>query len=453
MTNDLAVQEETGLLEVQKLQEIVATAPEILQLNITSKTRAIEAGRKAIELAKLGMNDFNDEQLSIFMIKAKKTIDSMNERRKPFTQIVDAVKKQFTTLESELKPIMEEVKAIRDAYATMKMTAKIEADRLAQIQLSKDKEQIEIRKDFELAMATFFNQCISTRNTLIIDAFNNLTLETIESADTDLFNATTNFDKSFDIPTELKIQTSIQYTSKEEVEKIMNEVLGVNYQTKKYDYTREIASTLKEYRDKLPSKKTELEAIAKAAQEEKLRQEAIAKAAQEEKARQEAIAKAGAEEKARLEAEQRVANEQKAKLEAEQRLANEEKARLEAIAKQRIDDEAKALEAQQLAREQAAQEEAAINASAATAGAMIDASVASVTPNVKEGYSIQLKSTAGYLLLTQFWFEKEGKGLAIEKFEKVTFDRVKRFCEAYAAKNEEFIQSPLISYTPIYKAK
>jgi len=72
---------------------------------------------------------------------------------------------------------------------------------------------------------------------------------------------------------------------------------------------------------------------------------------------------------------------------------------------------------------------------------------------VKEGYSIQLKSSAGYLLLVQFWFEKEGKTLAIDKFEKMTFDRVKRFCEAYAIKNDEFLESPLLSYEPVYKAK
>lgn len=397
MTTDLATQE-NGLLEVQKLQEIVATAPEILQLNITSKTKAIEAGQKLVEMAKLGMNDFNDEQLSIFMTKAKKTIDSMNERRKPFTQIVDAVKKQFTTLESELKPIMEEVQGLRNSYATEKMLAKQEADRLSLLQLNKDKELIEIRKDFELAMSTFFNNCISGRKTEIITAFNFLTLENIENAERDLFTATTNFDTRFTLPTTLKIDTVIRYASMEDVERIMGEVLGLNYQTKKYEYTREISNTLKEYKDKLPSKKAELIEISKAGEQEKKRLEALAiKRQQEEKAAQ---------------------------------------------------------EAQQLEREKKAQEEAAINASAATAGAMIDASVANVeAPNVKEGYSIQLKSTAGYLLLTQFWFEKEGKGLAIDKFEKVTFDRVKRFCEAYAAKNEEFIQSPLIEYQPVYKAK
>ena len=172
MTNEISTQEETGLLEVQKLQEIVATAPEILQLNIASKTKAIEAGQKLVDAAKLGMSDFQDEQLSIFMTKAKKTIDSMNERRKPFTQIVDAVKKQFTALESDLKPIMEEIQGYRNSYATQKMLAKQEADRVALLQLNKDKELIEIRKDFELSMSSFFNNCISGRKTEIITSFN-----------------------------------------------------------------------------------------------------------------------------------------------------------------------------------------------------------------------------------------------------------------------------------------
>jgi len=397
-TTDLAVQE-TALLQVGQLQEIVATAPEILESNITSKTKCIEAGQKLVELAKTGMNDVYDAQLATFIIKAKKTVDLMNERRKPFTQIVDAVKKQFTTLESELKPIMDEVKALRDDYATQKMKEKQEADRIAQLQLNKDKELIEIRQLCDIEMGNFFSNCIDKTKNDIISFFNALTLETIDNVDLDLFSMSTNFDTRYTLPTEIILETPcMKFTSLDDYDKIVKEVLAVNYSTKKYEYTREITSTLKEYKDKLPSKKAELIEISKAGEEEKKRlEEAAIKRQKEEKALQ---------------------------------------------------------ETQRLERERKAQEEAAISASAATAGAMIDASVASSeAPNVKEGYLITLKSTAGYLLLVQFWFEKEGKTMSADKFEKFTFDRVKRFCEAYAAKNEEFIQSPLIEYQPVYKAK
>lgn len=398
MSEQTPAVQETALLQVEQLQQIVATAPQILAQNIESKTKAIEAGNKLIELAKAGMNDVYDAQLATFITKVKKTVDLMNERRKPFTQIVNAVAKQFTTLESELKPILDESQELRNEWATAKMLIKQEEERIAKLKLEKDKELIEIRKTTEILISGFFNECLSKTKNSIVDFFNDLTLENIDSADEVLKTTSTNFDIRYEVPTNINLGMQIKYASEEEVNGIISELLSADYSIKKREYTFELEGVIKEYRDKLPSKKTELQAISNANAEEKQKLEAAALKRQQEDA--------------------------------------------EKIRKQNED------------RFKKAQEDAAINASAATAGAMIDASVAtSETPNVKEGYAITLKSNAGYLLLVQFWFEKEGKTLATDKFEKITFDRVKRFCEAYAAKNEEFIQSPLIEYKPVYKAK
>lgn len=388
--------QDAALLQVSELQQIVATAPEILSANIQSKTKAIEAGRKLIDLAASGMNDTYDEQLSIFVTKVKKTIDSMNERRKPFTQIVDAVKKQFTTLESELKPIMDEAQEMRNRYATDKMKAKQEEERLAQLKLNRDKELIELRQFCEVEIGNFFSRCISKTKTEIADYFNALTLETIDGAKEVLESTTTNFDSRHALPQSIQTTTP-RYISLTDINVVIGEVLAADYSLQKKEFAFEIQGTLKEYIDKLPSKKAELEAIEKA----------------------------GAEEKARLELQ----------------------------AKERQEAEQKRLADEQAAREAKAREEAAIAATAATAGAMVDATVATETPNVKEAYEIKLSNNAGYLLLIQFWFEKEGKSLPTEKLEKYTLDRIKRFCETYALKNEEFIQSPLLKYEPVYKAK
>jgi len=51
------------------------------------------------------------------------------------------------------------------------------------------------------------------------------------------------------------------------------------------------------------------------------------------------------------------------------------------------------------------------------------------------------------------WFEKEGKSMAQDKINKVTFDRMRKFCEAHALKTGEMIVSPMVEYKPIYKAK
>ncbi|OJV40862.1 MAG: hypothetical protein BGO29_14945 [Bacteroidales bacterium 36-12] len=409
MSQENTAVQQTVLLQVNQLQQIVATAPEILSQNIESKTKAIDAGNKIIELAKSGMNDVYDAQLATYITKAKKTIDAMNERRKPFTQIVDAVKKQFTTLEAELKPTIDEAQKLRDDCTTEKMKAKQEEERQSRVKLEKDKELIEIRGYCEVLAANYFSNCIDTTKNSIIKYFNELTLENIDAADKSLETASTKFESRYDLPVidlpsdtikpgVMYIDFEIKHASDEEVVEIINSVLNADFTGKKDHYSREIAATLKEYRDKLPSKKAELEAIAKAGEEEK--------------------------------------------------------ARLEEAAKKRQQEEAERLAREKSEREAKAREEAAIAASAATAGAMVDASIsATETPNVKEKYQIKLKNNAGYLLLVQFWFEKEGKAMPVDKFEKFTFDRIKRFCESYALKNEEFIESPLISYEPVYKAK
>jgi hypothetical protein len=169
----------------------------------------------------------------------------------------------------------------------------------------------------------------------------------------------------------------------------------------------------------------ELDLAKKAKLEEEARQAAI-------KAESDRIANEAAEEKRK----------QDAAIEAQKELdrQEEEKKKLEESAEQaRLNAEA----------------EAQIKASGQRAGALVDtqADLFSQAPKVKEGYSIQVLNQAAYLLLAQFWFEKEGKTLASDKFEAMTFSRIKVFCEKWAAKNEEFIESKLIKYEPIYKAK
>jgi hypothetical protein len=152
-------------------------------------------------------------------------------------------------------------------------------------------------------------------------------------------------------------------------------------------------------KDKVPSKRRELEAIAKADEAEK------------------------------------------ASIAAEQsKLEEAEKASITA------DEEAERKEAEAAA---------AVRASAQTASAIVysSASLFAATPEVKTGYRITVSSTAAYLIIAQFWFEKEGKTLPVEKLEKVTFDRMRRFCEDYAVKNEEFIDNKMVRYEPTYKAK
>lgn len=398
MSQEIQTVQETALLEVNKLQEIVATAPQILSQNIESKTKAIDAGRRLIDLAKIDMNDVYDTQLQTYISKVKKTAEAMNDRRKPFTQIVDAVKKQFTSLESELKPIVEEAQKLRDEYAYKKMLQRQEEERQAKLRLEKEKEIIEIRKSVEIITGNYFADCTAKTKRDIADFFNALTLDKIEEAATVFATTSALFDSRYSapaieldfIPKHVDIQTQFNI--------VQEAYSAINIDELKGEYTRQIKACLKDYSDKLPSKKSELMAIAEAGVAERKRLEELADLRKKE---------------------------EEARIEQERNLQAAKKA-----------------------------EEAAISATAEMAGAMVDSAATATTEvNVKEGYSIKVKNNAAYLLMVQFWFEKEGKSLPVDKLEKYTFDRVKRFCEAYAIKNDEMIQSPLLSYEPVYKAK
>ncbi len=40
-----------------------------------------------------------------------------------------------------------------------------------------------------------------------------------------------------------------------------------------------------------------------------------------------------------------------------------------------------------------------------------------------------------------------------DKIDRVTFERMRKFCEKHAMTTGEFIDSPLVTYTEIFKAK
>jgi hypothetical protein len=383
--------------EVESFKRITDQAPAMLELNEASKTRAIEfAGGLFASATEHGMSDALDEQLKNFVAKAKVTYKAMDERRKPFTQLVDAVKKRFTSQESDLKQVIDTAQKYRDDYATKKMNDRIEEEKKAKLKLAKEKEMIVLRQQAETQLSSWVARVIAENRQNALNLFNSLTLETIDGAVYEL-------DGIDPIPSEDSLQPKISLSSSvanaDEISAIIESVRKGFEEPFIERHSAEILLFIRELKDKVPSKRRELEAIAKADEAEK------ASIAAEQSKREEA-----------------------------------EKASITA------DEEAERKEAEAAA---------AVRASAQTASAIVysSASLFAATPDVKTGYRITVSSVAAYLIIAQFWFEKEGKKLPVEKIEKVTFERMRKFCEDYAIKNEEFIDNKMVRYEPTYKAK
>lgn len=390
------VQQNTESGEFNNLPVILNSAPEILMQNQTSKSKATEAYLTIENLiTDNGMSDFYDSELAKFVEKGKKTITSMNDRRKPVTQMIDLIKKEFTSLESDLKSTVDKAQSQRNAYATEKMKIKQEEDRQAALRLAKEKEIIEYRKSCEIAVSSYFTECASKIKSQFLNDFNSLTLENIDKAGFE--STSSNFDTYFYKGINLTFPDN-SLLDKDTLDSIRSEFIDADYSAQKAQFKAEIQSQLRELVDKILSKKAELQtlALADAAETERLLKEKEAR----------------------------------------------EKDEADRIAKEA---ENKRKEAETAASVKAAGEQAAV---------LVDAQVGLFeAPKVVESYEIKLTNIAGYLMLIQFWFEKEGKSLPQDKFEKFTFGRAKAFCENYAKKNDEFIKNPTIVYEPKYKAK
>ena len=388
---------DTGL-QIAEVQRIIGEAPATLQSNRKSTQNSIEFADNLIQNSKkVGMNDILDGQMASYVEKGRKTITAINDRRKPFTQMVDLLKKEFTGLESLLKAKVDEVQHIRNEYATKKMEEQQERERQVLLQQAKEREAIELKRQSEIQLADNFSEYLKEAKKVLIDKFNSATLDNLDAIVDIIAGSGVTLTKEVYIT--LKPSLKSQYHEGKGLEDIILSVIREKFPGDAVTYSGELSALRREIVDKKMSKRAELEALAKADEAERSRIE-------------------------------------------EERRQREKAERL------RLETEAEAAR-------QKATADAAVEAAGATAAAMVDAraAIASVTPDVKEGYEIILKNIAANLLIAQCWFENEGKTLSQEKIDKVTFARMRKFCETYALKTGGIISNSMIEYKPVYQAK
>ena len=388
-------------IDTVALSNIVQQAPAILAENTNSHDKAIEAGKRMLASAEQnGMSDDLDKLMSSFLDKLRLTHKTINERRKPFTTIVQACVKEFTTLEADIDPagkanIFFQVQTRRNDYAAQKIAEQQKKEREAKEKLEREKELISIKSFGENSLRQAVARYTTEFKGGMLRTFEGITLGNIENAAT-LFAGIEQIDFRH-----LAIDNTPRwiYVSDEDAKAMISQVRNSLVTELKECYKNEVVALRRELIDKLPSKKAELEAMAKA----------------------------GEAEKARLQHE--AGNRRKAE-------------------EQRMKDEAEA-KAKQAAEDARIKEESEkIDATVTT-----QAELFTEAPKVKEGCEIVIKNVAAWQLVFMFWFEREGKTLSAEKIEKKTMLQMKSYCEKIAVTTGEEISSGLIEYKITYKAK
>jgi len=397
----------TSLIKVEEFTSIMQNAPATLDRNQKSVEGSNNFGQSLLDTIEAcgGLNDELDAKVASYLDKIKVTAKSMEDRRKPLTQLFDQVRKTFTTLESaislkDINTIPGKLTVMRNQYAAKK----VEEDR-------KRKEAETRRQNIENEKATYKASIDFALNQHLTAFFNNKSdalIQVWNSLNYANFNDKSRTIKEWPVtyPVEhfkmFRDTVSTFYLDPLTKSTIMTEAMTGKYESFAKQYKFDMEDLISSYVDRLPSRLKEIN-------------------------EQEQLKRTNAEAAAKQEAE---------------RLQREEEER-----KQR------AFEQQQ--KEEAAKQEAQAKAQTAQMNNLFNESSASVAPtptNAKVTEKIKLLHPAGILEIYQMWWINEGQSLPLDELEKI-HKKMITFCEKKANKDDEHIKSKYIQYVEDVKAK
>ncbi|MBR6774730.1 MAG: hypothetical protein IKM23_03350 [Bacteroidales bacterium] len=402
----MATQESTALVKQENIQAIVSSAPKAYEIGKMSHDKCLEFGNALLKKIEEngGMNDQLDSEVADYLVRVGTTLKKINDTRTPVTRLFDDIKKVFTTLENDIDKTKTgslpfRLQALRNAYAKQKFEEaekKRKEEEARQRAIAVKNQYIQdVKNDYR----RLISEAISNSCKTLMDLDNNVTLEN--------YQKTYDFVDDFQIELPLEWYKELKHTigipnipiSIDELRQIEIDVKNELYKEFSEQYLYEIESTKVYVLERLPSKKINLEKMAKANVEEA---ERMRQAMEVNKAK-----------------------------EAE---------RMEAERKQREQEQQRKAEATQQMNE--------MN----NLFAMAEAAQPVAKTSVKVSKKIEILNVNGILPIIHMWFSQEGCNLGTDELAKI-FKKQITFCEKLANSKDEFIDDKNIKYVDDVKAK
>lgn len=401
----MATQESTALVKQENIQAIVSSAPKAYEIGKMSHDKCLEFGNALLKKIEEngGMNDQLDSEVADYLVRVGTTLKKINDTRTPVTRLFDDIKKVFTTLENDIDKTKTgslpfRLQALRNAYAKQKFEEaekKRKEEEARQRAIAVKNQYIQdVKNDYR----RLISEAISNSCKTLMDLDNNVTLEN--------YQKTYDFVDDFQIELPLEWYKELKHTigipnipiSIDELRQIEIDVKNELYKEFSEQYLYEIESTKVYVLERLPSKKMNLEKMAKADAEEAARMK-------------EAMEANKAKEAARMEQER------------------------------------KARELEQQQKAEAAQQANEMN----SLFAMAEAAQPVAKTSVKVTKKIEIVNANGIVPIINMWFAREGVNLELEELCKI-FKKQITFCEKLA-KEDVFIEDKNIRYVDDVKAK
>lgn len=395
--------------KANEVVNILQSAPDILSRNETSVSACNNAGQGLLDTiqGEGGItSDELDEKVQAYLAKAKKTIENMNARRKPLTQMLTAISRRFTTLEAAIDikavdSIPYQLQQERNRYAAKKLEEQRRREEEARRKQMIENEKTQYRSDIALLLETTYTNYVSRHLSFLNGLYNRATLATYNDVCRQIKNADTAFSWTDFVQ---NVQDNFQtfYMDGETRKFIKNEVAALKKKELGERYKFEMEELKQALIDRLPSLRKQLE------------------------------------EQAEL-----------------QRTNAEEAARLEEVRKQKEAEERRKREEEQRRREEEARQKVEAQKAAAEVQAAFDFNAASMlltSTKVKIKKKIQVTNPQGFLQVYQMWFTREGINMSMEDLEKV-HKKMITYCEKVVNKDGEQIQSAFVKYVDDVTAK
>ncbi len=395
------------ILRQENVQLIVQSAPDAYNTNSLSSMRCSDYGKNLLtEIQQHGMTDELDKRCADFIDKAKRTLKAMNERRAPFTKLFDQIRSEFTGMENAIDPTKKDtvpflIQQARNTYAAKKRE---EAERARQEELRRQQRDKAI-KDYQVAAEDDYRRQFDGKITADINTLTSLnqslTIENFDEVSEKIKNFNVTLGNEWFQHCQSYAHKPFEISDAEAID-IRQSILNRLSKQFKEQYASEVGEYRDTIADALPSKKRELERMAKA----------------------------NAEEQARMKAEL---------------------AAREAAEARRLDEERKRKEEEAKAAKQVQQTANDMNRLFGQAAVATPVGYQSKTAVKKR---IVADTADGILAVMSMWWSKEGQFMPVDKLAKI-FKKQITFCEKLANDKDspELISSPFVRYEEEVKAK
>lgn len=283
---------EVAIFQPQNMQSMGQVAIDSYNRNTISHDKTIARGNELLRrIAAEGMTDEIDKELAEYIRLVGVTIKKMNGRRSPVTKMFDMVRKAYTSFENGIDPskagtVPYQVQQQRNAYAKKKHEEEERRRREEAARIAKENAKTRYRADVEEDFLNQFNALVNKSINDLTDMDKQLTLDNYEI----IYDGVKNF--SCELPADWcqKVISGAHRPaelSPDECKAIQANVIAGLVARFTEQFPFEVQSTRDDILDRMPSKKRELERIAKASAEEAAR----IKAEMEAKEREEAARK------------------------------------------------------------------------------------------------------------------------------------------------------------------